>query len=191
MVNGRSVAGAANEHPEIAVDSNMRRSTAALGSLLFFLIVPGTVAGVVPWALTRWEVETPLLFGPLQRVAGGLLVFGGASVLIHAVIRFAVEGLGTPAPTAPTTHLVVGGLYRYVRNPMYLAVLAVVSGQALIFGQGSLGLYASFLVVAFVLFVRFYEEPTLAARYGADYDAYRRAVPAWWPRRPGPPPIDH
>lgn len=166
----------------------MRRSTAALGSLLFFLVVPVTVAGVVPWAVTRWEVETPLLLGRFQQVGGGVLLLGGAAVLIHAVVRFAVEGLGTPAPPAPTAHLVVGGLYRYVRNPMYLAVLAVVSGQALVFGQRSLAIYAVSLLAAFVLFVRFYEEPTLAAKYGPEYDRYRRAVPAWWPRlRPAPP----
>jgi protein-S-isoprenylcysteine O-methyltransferase Ste14 len=103
-------------------------------------------------------------------------------VLVHAFTRFAVEGLGTPAPVAPTTNLVVGGLYRHVRNPMYLAVLLVVIGQAIVFGHVFLATYAAGLAVAFVSFVQLYEEPTLASRFGGQYDAYRRAVPGWWPR---------
>jgi protein-S-isoprenylcysteine O-methyltransferase Ste14 len=77
---------------------------------------------------------------------------------------------------------VVGGLYRYVRNPMYLAVVAVVVGQALLLGRLELLLHAAALVVAFVAFVRWYEEPTLRRRFGAGYEAYSRAVPAWGPR---------
>ena len=117
-------------------------------------------------------------------VAGVLLLAGGVGVLLHAFGRFVVEGLGTPAPVAPPQHLVVGGLYRYVRNPMYLAVEAVIVGQAAVLGQAGLLLYAAAIGVAFALFVHLYEEPTLARQFGAEYDAYRRAVPAWWPRRP-------
>lgn len=160
----------------------MRKSTAALGSILFFVMAPATVAGYVPWRITHWHVAYPLLYGRAQQFLGGILIVLGASVLVHAFTRFAVEGLGTPAPVAPTTNLVVGGLYRHVRNPMYLAVLLVVIGQALVFGHGSLATYAVGLAVAFVLFVRLYEEPTLASRFGRQYDEYRRAVPGWWPR---------
>ena len=106
----------------------------------------------------------------------------GAVVLVQAFVRFVTEGLGTPAPVAPTEHLVVGGLYRYVRNPMYLAVLAVIVGQALLLGQPSLFVYGAVVALAFVAFVKGYEEPTLSERYGADYDVYRKAVPGWWPR---------
>jgi protein-S-isoprenylcysteine O-methyltransferase Ste14 len=115
--------------------------------------------------------------------AGALLVAAGAAVLLHAFARFVVEGIGTPAPVAPPEHLVVGGLYRYVRNPMYLAVAATIIGQALILGRPALLLYVAAFGAAVASFVRFYEEPTLARRFGAEYDAYRRAVPAWWPRR--------
>jgi protein-S-isoprenylcysteine O-methyltransferase Ste14 len=112
-----------------------------------------------------------------------LLVVAGVGVLLHAFGRFVAEGLGTPAPVAPTRELVVGGLYRYVRNPMYLAVLAVILGQALALGQPVLLPYAAAVGAAFVAFVHWYEEPTLARRFGASYQAYRRAVPGWWPRR--------
>jgi protein-S-isoprenylcysteine O-methyltransferase Ste14 len=98
------------------------------------------------------------------------------------VIRFAVEGLGTPFPAAPTEKLVVGGLYRYVRNPMYLAVIAIILGQAAILGSASLLVYAAILWVTVASFVHFYEEPTLSSKYGEQYAAYRRAVRGWWPR---------
>ena len=107
----------------------------------------------------------------------------GAGVLVQAFARFVAEGLGTPAPVAPTRELVVGGLYRYVRNPMYLAVLATIVGQALVLGRLVLLPYAAVMAVAFVVFVHWYEEPTLAEQFGARYQAYRRAVPGWWPRR--------
>jgi len=119
---------------------------------------------------------------PLQ-AAGLVLVAGGVIALVHAFARFVIEGLGTPAPVAPTERLVVGGLYRDVRNPMYLAVAATILGQALILGRPGLLVYAAAFGAAVVAFVQIYEEPTLAERYGEAYEAYRRAVPAWWPRR--------
>jgi protein-S-isoprenylcysteine O-methyltransferase Ste14 len=94
-----------------------------------------------------------------------------------------VEGLGTPAPVASTENLVVGGLYRYVRNPMYLAVAAIIVGQALALGQPILLLYAAAFAVAVAAFAHWYEEPTLRRQFGEQYEAYRRAVPAWWSRR--------
>jgi protein-S-isoprenylcysteine O-methyltransferase Ste14 len=157
----------------------MRRLDAAAGSAVFFAVAPGVVAGVIPWLLTGWEVRSPPL--ALQLV-GGFLTACGAAVLVHAFARFVREGLGTPAPIAPTEHLVVGGLYRYVRNPMYLAVLSAIVGQALLLGQPVLLVYGGFMAVAFVSFVKLYEEPTLTDTFGAEYDAYRAAVPGWWPR---------
>ncbi|MGH2839624.1 MAG: methyltransferase family protein [Solirubrobacteraceae bacterium] len=158
----------------------MTRRRAALGSLAFLVLVPGTVAGVLPWALTGWEARSP--WPPLQ-VVGMALVAAGAGVLLHAFARFVVEGVGTPAPVAPTERLVVGGLYRHVRNPMYLAVAATIVGQALILGRFGLLVYAVLFGVTVAAFVHGYEEPALAARYGEEYDAYRSAVPAWWPRQ--------
>ena len=93
------------------------------------------------------------------------------------------SGVGTPSPVAPTESLVVGGLYRYVRNPMYLAVGATILGQALVLGRVVLLPYAAAFALAVALFVRRYEEPTLRRRFGSDYERYTRAVPRWWPRR--------
>ena len=161
----------------------MGRAGAAVGSAVFFALAPGVVAGVVPWWLTGWEAtDLPWWWLPL-RVAGVVLLVAGAGVLVHAFARFVAEGVGTPAPVAPTRELVVGGLYRYVRNPMYLAVLAAILGQALVLGRLVLVPYAAVVAAAFVAFVRGYEEPTLAWQFGARYQAYRAAVPGWWPRR--------
>jgi protein-S-isoprenylcysteine O-methyltransferase Ste14 len=100
-----------------------------------------------------------------------------------------LEGRGTPAPVAPTERLVVGGLYRYVRNPMYVAVGATIVGQALLLGRPWLLAYAAAFWLVVATFVRVYEEPTLIRRFGREYDAYRSAVPGWWPRRrPWSPP---
>ncbi|HET8683501.1 MAG TPA: isoprenylcysteine carboxylmethyltransferase family protein [Micromonosporaceae bacterium] len=160
----------------------MRRSWAAVGTLIFFLVVPSTVAGLIPWWISGWEIRDPYPFwSPLRGVGVALLVVA-VPVLVHSFVRFVVEGLGTPAPIAPTEHLVVGGLYRYVRNPMYIAVVAAVVGQALIQGQTSLLWYALTIALLQAGFVHLVEEPELRQRFGAQYDAYRAAVPAWWPR---------
>jgi protein-S-isoprenylcysteine O-methyltransferase Ste14 len=156
------------------------RLRAALGSLVFLILAPGVAAGLGPWLLTGWATRSP---SPPLQVAGVVLVAAGLGVLLHAFARFVVEGLGTPAPVAPPERLVVGGLYRHVRNPMYIAVAATIVGQALILGRPGLLAYAAAFGAAVIAFVHLYEEPTLTKRYGAQYDAYRRAVPAWWPRR--------
>ena len=164
----------------------MRR--AAAGSSLFFAVAPGVVAGVVPYLLTGWRTGDPS--PPLQWL-GALLVAGGAAVLVDAFARFVREGLGTPAPVAPTQKLVVGGLYRRVRNPMYLAVGAVIAGQALLLGRYGLLAYLAVFAATVYAFVRGYEEPALARRYGAEYERYRAEVPGWLPsgltRRPARP----
>jgi protein-S-isoprenylcysteine O-methyltransferase Ste14 len=154
----------------------------------------GVVTGLVPWWLTGWRVRHPApprAWAPL-RVAGAALLATGAVVPVHAFLRFVVEGVGSPAPIAPTQQPVVGGPYRYVRNPMYLAVVAVIIGQALALGQPGLLAYAAAVGGATAAFAHGYEEPTLCRQFGAQYQAYRRAVPAWWPRRhpwtPGRPP---
>jgi protein-S-isoprenylcysteine O-methyltransferase Ste14 len=140
---------------------------------------PGVMAGLVPYWLTGWESTGP----PLPLIVVGVVVtVAGAAVLVRAFASFVLEGSGTPAPIAPTQRLVVGGLYRYVRNPMYLAVIATILGQALILGRPVLLLYAAGFWLLVASFVHFYEEPTLRERYGSEYDAYRRAVPGWVPR---------
>jgi protein-S-isoprenylcysteine O-methyltransferase Ste14 len=160
----------------------MRRTSAAIGSTAFFVAAPGGVAGVVPWWLTGWRVRHPLPHWAALQVVGAVLIVAGAVVLVHAFVRFVLEGAGTPAPVAPPRHVVVGGLYRYVRNPMYVALVTTVVGQALALGRLVLLLYAAALCVVFSTFVRLYEEPTLRNQFGAEYEAYRRSVPGWWPR---------
>jgi protein-S-isoprenylcysteine O-methyltransferase Ste14 len=163
----------------------VRRAQAALGSVLFLVVAPGVVAGLVPWLLTGWRSSNP---APAVVVLGSVLIALGTGVLLHAFGRFVFEGRGTPAPMAPTERLVVGGLYRHVRNPMYLAVGATIVGQALVLGRPLLLAYAAAFGLVVAMFVWGYEEPTLSAHYGEEYAAYRRAVPAWWPRlRPWTP----
>ncbi|MFC4466378.1 methyltransferase family protein [Streptomyces xiangluensis] len=110
----------------------MRRSAAAVGSSLFLALAPGTVAVLVPWWLTGWRAGD---WWPTLRGLGIVPLVAGAVVLLSTFVRFVVEGLGTPAPVAPTEHLVVGGLYRHVRNPMYVAIVAVIAGQALLLAR--------------------------------------------------------
>jgi protein-S-isoprenylcysteine O-methyltransferase Ste14 len=153
-----------------------------VGSALFFVVAPGTVVGAVPWLLTGWQVQDPLPYWTPLRVVGAVLLIAGVAVAAQAFVRFVVEGLGTPAPVAAPERLVVGGLYRYVRNPMYVALLVAIVGEALLLGQVSLLAYAAVVGVITNLFVRFYEEPALRGRFGDQYEAYRRAVPGWWPR---------
>lgn len=137
----------------------------------------------MPWALTGWHSGT-VLPGPL-RAFGVLLIVAGLAVLVPAFVRFVSEGAGTPAPVAPTDRLVVGGLYRYLRNPMYVAVVLVILGQAVLLGRWVLVGYAVVAAATMVAFVKGYEEPHLSRTYGADYEAYRRQVPGWWPRGGG------
>ena len=152
---------------------------AAAGSLVFLVAAPGTMAGLIPWAITGWESGSP----PWSlRLVGLLLLVAGLAALLDAFIRFAVEGRGTPAPMAPTEELVLGGLYRHVRNPMYVAVTSVILGQALLLARSELGLYALIFWAATAAFVRLHEEPTLARRYGERYCSYQANVPAWLPR---------
>jgi protein-S-isoprenylcysteine O-methyltransferase Ste14 len=159
----------------------MQRSQAAVGSAVFFVLAPGTVVGLVPWLITGWEFREPLPYWIVARVAGVALIVLGLVPVLHAFAEFARAG-GTPAPVAPTEHLVVSGFNRYIRNPMYAGLLVVLLGQALLFGQFVLVVYAAAMWAITAMFVHWYEEPTLTSQFGAEYDAYRRGVPAWWPR---------
>ncbi|MGW7522181.1 methyltransferase family protein [Streptomyces sp. NPDC054783] len=159
----------------------MRKASAALGSALFLVFVSGGAAVLVPWWLTDgWRAGHWWL--PL-RLLGLLPLAAGAAVVLEAFTRFALEGLGTPAPVAPPARLVVSGPYRYVRNPIYVAVVAVLLGQGLLLARPVLFGYAAGAWVLTWAFVRLYEEPGLERRFGTEYERYRRAVPAWCPRR--------
>lgn len=167
----------------------MDRRTATVGSAVFFLAAPGTVAGLVPWALTGWVLPDDRSWAFLARaVVAGAAILAGLAMLLAAFTRFVREGSGTPAPVAPTERLVIGGVYRYVRNPMYVAVVAILLGQTLLFAAPGLALYAGVAWATMAAFVRWYEEPRLAEVYGPAYEDYRRHVRAWLPRlRPWAP----
>jgi protein-S-isoprenylcysteine O-methyltransferase Ste14 len=161
----------------------MRRSAAAAGSTVFFVVAPGIVAGLVPWLISGWDVRWARSALAITAMAmGAALVVVAVVVLTRAFVRFVTEGSGTPAPVAPTERLVIGGEYRFVRNPMYVAVIGAVLGQAMIFGSLPLLVYAAIVWAVMAAFVRWYEEPTLLESYGEEYQRYREAVPAWVPR---------
>jgi len=156
----------------------------AIGTLVFVLVVPGTVVGLVPFLLSGWTLAPPFFGWSWFRGLGVGLIAGALPIFLDFVTRFVREGRGTPAPIAPTRHLVVGGSFRYVRNPGYVAVVSLLVGQGLLFGTPAILLYAGGVALAFHLFVVRYEEPTLRRQFGASYDVYCRAVPRWLPRRP-------
>jgi len=159
----------------------MRRVVAVLGSALVLLIGPGTVAGLVPWVISRWEVHgSPVGVSPARVVGAGLVVMGIA-VLLESFARFALQGGGTPSPVLPARHLVVTGCYRYVRNPMYLAVVSVVLGEGAIIGNARLLVYGALAWLGFHVFVLAYEEPKLRKTFGAEYAGYCARVPRWRP----------
>src|SRR5215213_2384800 len=158
----------------------MKRTSAALGSLAWLVLAPGTVCGLVPWLITGWR--RPGDPAAWVDVLGWVLVVAGAAVLGQAFVAFAWHGRGTPAPAAPTEALVVHGAYRHVRNPMYVAVVAVVLGQVLVFGSWGLFAYAVVIALAQAAFVHLYEEPTLREAYGPAYDEFCANVPRWLPR---------
>lgn len=160
----------------------MRTAPAILASAIFLVIAPGFVAGFIPWWLSHWRVDSIWPGQPLFQFAGGILVIIGAIGILDSFARFAIQGLGTPAPVFPTHHLVVSGLYRYVRNPMYVGVVSAILGQGLIFGSIKLLGYGAFIWLLFHLFALTYEEPTLRASFGSEYKAFCAEVPRWIPR---------
>jgi protein-S-isoprenylcysteine O-methyltransferase Ste14 len=161
----------------------MRRPWAILGSVAFLLLAPGVVAGLVPWWIARWQMQPPWWGWMPIRFAGLALIALGVGLLVDCCARFALQGLGTPAPVLPTEHLVVTGLYRYVRNPMYAGVITVIAGQSLLLGNVRVLGYGAMVWLAFYVFVIGYEEPKLRRRFGPEYERFCAHVPRWIPRR--------
>jgi protein-S-isoprenylcysteine O-methyltransferase Ste14 len=164
------------------VEDRTGRVFAILGTAAFLILAPGIVAGFIPWWISRWHLQPPFRGFTPFRAFGVLLIAGGVVVVLDSFIRFALQGIGTPAPVFPTRHLVVNGFYRYVRNPMYVAVTALILGQAFLFGSLHLLGYALLPWLAAHLFVLIYEEPTLRRSFGAEYETYCANVPRWIPR---------
>jgi protein-S-isoprenylcysteine O-methyltransferase Ste14 len=160
---------------------------AAVGAIVFVLLVPGTALVLVPYLLTGWRLGPPLLGWSATRWLGAALLVLALPIWVMFNLRFVVEGRGTPAPLAPPERLAVGGPFRWVRNPGYVSVVALLVGQALLFASPALLAYAAVVALGFHLFVILYEEPTLRRQFGVEYETYCRAVPRWIPRlRPAP-----
>lgn len=160
----------------------MRRTTATVVSAVWFVLAPGIVCGLGPWLITGWHGRDLGAWWLPARLLGVALIVAGVLVLLRAFAQFVSDGRGTPAPVAAPERLVVNGLYRYVRNPMYVAVVVVLIGQVLVFVRLDLLWYTGAVVAMCAAFVHLYEEPNLRRRFGARYDEYRRGVPAWLPR---------
>lgn len=150
------------------------------GSAMFFFLAPGTVAGFAPWVISDWRLPAGG-FGVLQWT-GAALIAVSAIALIECFIRFVRDGEGTPAPVAKTKKLVVKGLYRHTRNPMYVAVAGLIFGQAILFQNTQVAWYGAAVWFAFHIFVVFFEERRLRREFGSEYEAYRKNVPRWLPR---------
>ena len=151
----------------------------ALRAVFFVLLLPGTVAGYVPFSILHSEDRLRVPEPSLSSFGAGILAIAGTAVLLRCVWDFFAKGKGTLAPIDPPRVLVVSGLYRFTRNPMYNGVLALIVGEAWLFGSVSLLEYALVVLIVFHLFVVFYEEPALTSQFGESYRAYRRAVPRW------------
>ena len=151
----------------------------AIRALFFVALLPGVIAGYVPYQMLLDSGGLRLLDFNVTSAASGILILVGITILLRCVWDFFARGKGTLAPIDPPRHLVVSGLYRYTRNPMYHGVLAVLLGQAWLFGIMSILTYALGVLIAFHLFVVLYEEPALESRFHESYVAYRQAVPRW------------
>lgn len=155
-------------------------------AVLFTVLLPGTFLVWIPRVLAARD-PSRLALGVFRWV-GLPLVAAGAGVLLACIVNFARKGRGTLAPIDPPRNLVASGLYRHVRNPMYVGALALLAGQAMLFESRSVLLYAGFFWISTHLFVLAYEEPHLERTFGAGYEEYRAAVPRWLPRlRPWAP----
>ena len=154
----------------------------ALGTAVFVLVVPGTVIVWIPYEICGWNMGETFFGVTALRAVGAAAFLLALPVFGDFLVRFVKDGLGTPAPIAEPRRLVVTGVFRYCRNPGYVAVVSLIAGQALFFGSAPTLLYAGGVALAFHLFVVLYEEPHLRRKFGAEYKAYCVRVPRWLPR---------
>jgi protein-S-isoprenylcysteine O-methyltransferase Ste14 len=156
-----------------------RRFWPILNTLLFTIFVPGTVAILIPRWLLGGFAKPP---SDALTWIGAVVFLIGAAIYFRCAWEFAVRGLGTPAPIAPTKFLVTTALHRYVRNPMYIGVATAILGEAAIFRSLHVAEYAGMMLLIAHTFVVLYEEPTLQRQFGESYEEYRRKVPRWIPQ---------
>jgi protein-S-isoprenylcysteine O-methyltransferase Ste14 len=160
----------------------MRRFWALLGSLVFFIVAPGTITGLIPWSLTHWRIGPPFFGIDALRWAGAALIVLGLLPLVSSFVRFAWDGLGTPAPIAPPAKLVVTGFFSRVRNPIYVALLVILLGEALLFGDERVAVWGVLFWLFTFAWVVLIEEPGLRQQFGEEYRTYCKNVPRWLPR---------
>jgi protein-S-isoprenylcysteine O-methyltransferase Ste14 len=169
--------GSVQHHPISKLNS-------VVGTAISFPFGPGLMVVLFPWLITHWQHGAP--YPRAVRALGAVLIALGAILTVATFVRFASEGTGIPFPTDPPSsqRVMVGGPYRYVRNPMYVSFMLVIVGEALLLSRPVLLIYAAAVLIFLVAFVRFWEERTMASRFGAEYEAYRQQVPGWLPRLP-------
>jgi protein-S-isoprenylcysteine O-methyltransferase Ste14 len=159
--------------------SSQRRNV--IVSILFTVFGgPGILLVYLPLWFTHFRI--PAGEPRWEKLLAGALIVAGLTPLFESILRFIYVGRGTLMPTVVTEHLVVSGLYRYVRNPMYVGVMAVLAGEAWLFWSRSMAIEAAAVCLGVNLFVHLYEEPTLARRYPEEYSRYKCHVPRWLPR---------
>jgi protein-S-isoprenylcysteine O-methyltransferase Ste14 len=150
-----------------------------LRALLFGIIAPGTVGGYVPYVLTRHDGAARVHLPLIVRLVGLALACAGVAGLAWCFALFVRRGRGTPAPYDPPQLLVTSGPYVFTRNPMYVSLALLLTGESLMTGSRSLALYEAFVALPVYLFVRYVEEPQLRRRFGEAYTAYCARVPRW------------
>lgn len=151
-----------------------------LRNLIFTILQPGVVGVLVPYLILRGTEDS---FFPdawtASHFVGALLIVAGTTIVLACVLRFATEGKGTLSPLDPTKKLVVRGLYRYSRNPMYVGMMTVLAGEAIFWWSGAMVIYSVIVFVAFNLFILLHEEPRCRREFGAEYEEYCRNVRRW------------
>jgi len=158
--------------------------TVGLRSLLFTLFIPGSATVWIPWLILAQRMPAELTVPLSVRLPGGLLMAAGATLYFTCLWDFTFTGRGTPAVWDPPVVFVSKGLYRFVRNPMYLAIVSVLGGEALFFQSATLGWMAATIAAGFHLFVVFCEEPGLKRKFGSSYERYCSEVSRWLPGWP-------
>lgn len=151
-----------------------------LRNLFFTILQPGVVAGVVPYLILR-STGRDLIPGSFNTLhyAGAILMAAGFLIMIACILRFATEGRGTLSPLDPTKRLVVSGLYRYSRNPMYVGVMLILIGEAVFWRSPAMALYAAVIFIAFNIFISLHEEPRLRRQFAEEYERYVKRVRRW------------
>jgi protein-S-isoprenylcysteine O-methyltransferase Ste14 len=150
-----------------------------LRNLFFTILQPGMVAGLVPYLLAREKWVTAFDVITLRTTGGIFLFLAGFLIMIYCIVRFATEGKGTLSPADPTRKLVVSGLYKFSRNPMYIGVMLMLIGEAVTTGSQTLWIYALIIFICFHAFILLHEEPRLKKVFGESYEAYRKEVRRW------------